>query len=248
MHGGLATNRLDLPPPYRLVALREAGDAFTQAQAIAPSSGGGTLVHVGRFDMAEFAVVLEPDETLSGVRRIVCAGMLALLDALAVQAPPRHRMGFVWPDAIEVEGGLVGGARLAWPPHTPPDAVPDWLVFGVMLRVFASAPREPGAAPAALDQAGFEDLDPGRLIESCARHLLLALDTWQQNGFGPVARRYLQHLIPPEEGAAELDENGDLLIRRGAPGGAARQSERRSLAEALAEAAWFDPATGEPRR
>ena len=55
------TNRaVDLPPPYRLVTLREAGDAFEHACAMAPEAGAGTLVWVRRFDVAEFAVVLEP--------------------------------------------------------------------------------------------------------------------------------------------------------------------------------------------
>src|SRR6201996_7079126 len=49
---------VDLPPPFRAVALREAGDAFAHAIRSAPHAGAGTLVHVGRFDLVEFAVVL----------------------------------------------------------------------------------------------------------------------------------------------------------------------------------------------
>ena len=60
---------LDLPPPFRLVTLREVGDAFAHAAAIAAEEGAGTLVYVGRFDLAEFAVVLEPDEPLRTARR-----------------------------------------------------------------------------------------------------------------------------------------------------------------------------------
>ena len=60
---------LDLPPPFRLVTLREVGDAFAHATAVAAEEGAGTLVYVGRFDLAEFAVVLEPDEPLRTARR-----------------------------------------------------------------------------------------------------------------------------------------------------------------------------------
>ena len=60
----LPLRSLDLPPPYRLLVLREAGDAFAHACAHAPGLGAGTLVFVGRFDFAEFAVVLEPEEEL----------------------------------------------------------------------------------------------------------------------------------------------------------------------------------------
>ncbi len=104
---------LDLPPPFRLVTLREVGDAMAHATAIAAEEGAGTLVHVGRFDLAEFAVVLEPDEPLWKARRAVYAGAAALADALAVHAPPEKPMAFDWPDAIRVDGGLVGGVRLA---------------------------------------------------------------------------------------------------------------------------------------
>ena len=64
---------LDLPPAFRLVSLREVGDAFARAQEIAPDEGAGTLVWVGRFDLVEFAVVLEPDEPLRSARRALFA-------------------------------------------------------------------------------------------------------------------------------------------------------------------------------
>src|ERR1700720_1391692 len=121
---------LDLPPAFRLVSLREVGDAFARAQEIAADEGAGTLVWVGRFDLVEFAVVLEPDEPLRAARRALYAGMTALADALAVHAPPEKPITFVWPDAIHVDGGLVGGARLAWPDAAKEDEPAQWLVFG----------------------------------------------------------------------------------------------------------------------
>ena len=120
---------LDLPPPFRAVALREVGDAFAHASVLAADSGAGTLVHVGRFDLAEFAVVLEPEEPLRTARRAFYAGLAALADALAAHAPPEKPINFAWPDAIRIDGGLVGGARLAWPAGADEDAPPPWLVF-----------------------------------------------------------------------------------------------------------------------
>src|SRR5438132_14220986 len=69
---------LDLPPPFRLVILREVGDAFAHAWAHAAELGAGTLVFVGRFDLVEFAVVLEPDEPLASARRLFHPGMVAV--------------------------------------------------------------------------------------------------------------------------------------------------------------------------
>jgi Biotin/lipoate A/B protein ligase family len=237
---------LDLPPVYRLVTLREVGDAFAHAQAIAAQEGAGTLVYVGRFDLAEFAVVLEPDEPLRTARRAFYAGCAALADALAVLAPPEKPIEFAWPDAIHVDGGLVGGARLAWPAGAAEDAPADWLVFGAMIRTVAMGEDEAGLHPlsAALAEEGFDDAGSGRLVESFARHLMVALDAWHESGFGEVAKGYLPRLVAEKGVRRAIDDNGDLLVRRMGNG----EVERRALAPALANPSWLDPQTGGPRR
>ena len=258
---------LDLPPPYRLITLREVGDAFAHAKRVAADQGAGTLVYVGRFDLAEFAVVLEPEEPLRTARRALYAGLAALADALAVYAPPDKPIAFDWPDGVRVDGGLVGGARLGWPDDADEDEPPAWLVFGGMIRTVAVGEHEPGVRPlsSALDEEGFDDLGSGRLVESFARHLMVAIDAWQDKGFGEVARNYLARMSPPgllsggKESAesdtkavrngqnkpgmhGEIAENGDLLVRR-----AGREVERLSLLDALAAPSWLDPATGGPK-
>src|ERR1700743_1795503 len=96
-------NKLSLPPGFRLVTWREVGDAFAHAKAHAAELGAGTLVFVGRFDLSEFAVVLEPDEPLATARRAFYAGMSALVDALVVRAPPEKPIEIVWPDTVLVD-------------------------------------------------------------------------------------------------------------------------------------------------
>src|SRR5262252_9128937 len=110
--------RLDLPPPFRPIVLREVGDAFAHATSHATALGAGTLVFVGRFDLAEFAVILEPEEPLARARSVFYLGMMALYDVLAATAPPEKPIAIEWPDAIEIDGGLIGGGRFAWPQHT----------------------------------------------------------------------------------------------------------------------------------
>ena len=234
---------LDLPPSFHAIALREVGDAFAHAIRIAPDFGAGTLVHAGRFDLAEFAVVLEPEETLRTARRALYAGLSALGDALAAHAPPQKPISFDWPDAIRVDGGLAGGARIAWPTDADEDAPPLWLVFGAMIRTAAVGEQEPGLHPlaATLDAEGF-DLGSGRLLESFARHLMSTVDTWQQEGFAEVATSYLARLSPGRGTCLDIDGNGDLLVRRADK----TWVERRPLAPALKTPSWFDPATGGP--
>ncbi|HWB45128.1 MAG TPA: biotin/lipoate--protein ligase family protein [Hyphomicrobiaceae bacterium] len=236
---------MDLPPPFRLLTLREVGDAFAHACAVASQEGAGTLVHVGRFDLAELAVVLEPDEPLALARRSFYAGMVALGDALVARAPPERPIAFVWPDAIHVDGGLVGGARLAWPSSADEAEVPDWLVFSAMVRVVAMGEGEAGLHPlsTALEDEGFADLDTGWLAEGFARHLMATLDIWQSDGFEAVAQSYLQRLKPQKGATYNIDANADLLVNwRGG------HSERHSLAQALGQASWLDPESGGPRR
>jgi len=248
---------LDLPPPFRAVTLREVGDAFAHAVAIAAEEGAGTLVHVGRFDFAEFAVVLEPDEPLRTARRAIYAGMCALGDALAAIAPPNKVISFEWPDAVYVDGGLVGGARLAWPPQALEDEPPAWLVFGVMIRLVTLDEDEPGPLAAVLDDEGGNTVDGGVLAAHFARHLMTAFDTGQEQGFGEVARSYLSRLAPqgaelgkvgrvdrPNTVRRDIDHDGNLLIRYPDTG----KVERRSLAGALAAPSWLDPVTRAPRR
>lgn len=248
---------LDLPPPFRLVTLREVGDAFVHAQRVAAKEGAGTLVYVGRFDLAEFAVVMEPEEPLRTARRALYAGMAALGDALATHAPPERPISFDWPDAIRVDGGLVGGARLAWPGGADEAASPRWLVFGAMIRTVAMGESEPGLRPlaSALTEEGFGDFSSAALVESFSRHLMVAIDAWQEDGFAVVAKSYLARLAPsgvfsPASGAGkgggvrrDIDDNGDLLVRRMGKA----QAERHALVRALAQPSWFDPVAGGPR-
>jgi biotin-(acetyl-CoA carboxylase) ligase len=235
---------LDLPPQYRLVTLREVGDAFEHACANAVELGAGALVFVGRFDLAEFAVVLEPDEPLASARRAFYAGMLALCDALAATAPPEKPIAIEWPDAIHVDRGLIGGGRLGWPERGDEQAAPDWLVFGAAIRTAFMSGEEAGLHPTAtaLDEEGFGDFRSEHLAAGFARHLMVAIDRWQADGFDPIAKDYLSRLTAGQGARGDIDENGDLEIRR-----LGRPVERRSLLPALKSPSWLDAKTGGPR-
>lgn len=236
-----------LPPPFRLVTLREVGDAFAHASAHAAEEGAGTLVHVGRFDLSEFALVLEPDEPLRIARRTFYAGMVALADTLAAHAPPEVPITCDWPDAVSVNLGLVGGGRLAWPKDADENEPPAWLVFGAMIRVASMAESDAGLRPlaAALEEEGFDELGTGKLVETFARHFMVMLDAWREEGFSAVSRSYLPRLKPEAEKGVrrDIDENGDLLVRRAGK----TDVERRALVKALAKPSWLDPKTGGPR-
>ncbi|MDA9526991.1 MULTISPECIES: biotin/lipoate--protein ligase family protein [unclassified Bradyrhizobium] len=234
-----------MPPPFTLVRLRESGDAFAHACRIAPEAGAGTLVYVGRFDLAEFAVVLEPAEPLRSARRAFYAGMVALADALSAYAPPSKPITINWPDAVRIDGGLVGGGRMGWPFAADEDAPPPWLVFGAMIRTVAMNDDDPGVHPlaSALDQEGFGEAGAAQITESFARHLMLALDGWRVDGFDSVARDYLARMPRERQTVQRIDDRGDVLTRRIGTD----RVQRSDLVQALATPSWLDPALGGPR-
>ena len=225
--------------------LRESRDAFAHAIDIAEASGAGTLAYVGRYDLAEFAVVLEPNEPLRTARRAFYAGMVALADALRACAPPNTEIAIDWPDAIRVDGGLVGGGQLGWPSSAQEDEPPRWLVFGAMIRTLAMTDKESAVHPlaSALDPEGFVGAGAIQVMESFARHLMLTIDSWQVDGFDRVAAEFLGLLEHDGQSARVIDDNGDLLVRRIG----ADATDRRDLKKNLAVSSWLDPKLGGPR-
>jgi hypothetical protein len=228
MQGGTATSRretLDLPPAFRLVTLRERGDAFEHACRIAAEEGAGTLVWVRRFDLAEFAVVLEPEGSLGEARRSFSLGMAALAGAVASHCPPAMPLAIEWPGTMKFDDAIVGGGRLGWPAGVAEEEPTPWLVFGAVLRLHAMKEIEPGlyGVGASLFDIGFDDADAGQLIEAFARQLLTLTDVWARDGNAAVDARYMRWLsaLPPE---------GPDALR----------------AALIAEPAWRDPETGEP--
>jgi hypothetical protein len=230
---------LDLPPPYGLVTLRETGDAFAHACRIAGEAGAGTLVHVGRFDVIEFALVLEPEEPLAGARRAFFACMAALGDSIASVCPPDRPLNFEWPDTILFDGARIGGGRLGWPEGCPEDETPPWLVFSASLVWARIGIGEGGLAPhsTSLEEEQFDE-GSDAIIGGFCRYLMSAFHAWKEAGFESVAPGYLSRLTLGE--ACRLADNGDLLIDGGA-------SLRLPLLPALREPAWLDPQTGGPK-
>lgn len=246
---GDGAGALGLPPGFELMALREGGDAFAYAQQIAQRRGAGTLVFVQRFDLVEFAVVLEPAEPLASARRAFYACMNALADSLAAHCPPERPIRFDWPDAMTFDGGLLGGGRLAWPPGAAEDREPAWLVFGGMMRAAvvrgrdSALPLEPGywTIGTALEVEGFDAVDAGAIVQSFCRHLMVHVDAWGERGFAPVGQAYLARLNREDALRRGIDVNGDLLVHE------AGSARREPLLRALARSAWYDAQTREPK-
>src|SRR5262249_36620828 len=156
-------------------------------------------------------------------------------------APPETSIAIVWPDAVEVGGGLVGGGRLAWPRDTVEDARPDWLVFGAVIRLVSMTPREAALhrLSTALRDEGFGEIGAERFIEGFARRLMARLDRWCDGDFASLARDYLAKLTRERGTSVAINANGDLRIERPGVG-----EVRHDLQSALETPSWLDHRTG----
>jgi len=84
--------------------------------------------------------------------------------------------------------------------------------------------------------------ESGRLVESFARHLMVALGCLA----GTRVRRdreecYLARLAPESGVRRDIAENGDLLVRRIVTNASTGDVEPRSLLPALGQPSWLDP-------
>ncbi len=235
----VSDHKVVLPPAFRLVTLRESGDAFAQACRTAAEHGAGTLVWVRRYDLAEFAVVLEPEEPLGSARRAMYICMNALADTLSAFVPPEMSLTFDWPDAIRVDGVLVGGGRLGWPEGMSEQSVPDWLVFSGMIRTAVIRASDPGLRPllGGLDELGLESLDAGEVVAGFARHLMAGFHDWASEGFATAEAAWFRRFAAAG-GPFTVAENGDCI--------ASMSQHRRSLLDALQTPSWLNPSTGTP--
>jgi BirA family biotin operon repressor/biotin-[acetyl-CoA-carboxylase] ligase len=185
-----------LPPIYRGVGIARGG-AF--AHALDRVAGGdveaGTLVWTRRADRLDCAVVLEPDQPLAASLPVVYVALLGLSDALGALGPPNIPVTFGWPDRIEVNGGTVGGVRVAAAEvRGGADAIPDWMVLGVSVQVHGFPDDDsPGlrADRTALHEEGFGEVETPALLESFSRHFLAWMNTWQDDGFDQVCAAWI---------------------------------------------------------
>lgn len=242
---------LRFPPLIEPVRLRERDDAFRAAIAGAQAEGeahrgAGTLYYVGRFELIEFAIVLEPEEPLRLARKIFYAGMNALAEALSVLSPPEKPITFRYPGTLVFDGALVGGGRLAQPTDAAEDKAPDWLVFAAMVRAGGFRDVGAGMSPeiTTLDEEGFDAWNPPDFAASFARHFLVEIDSWHERGFAGIGPRYLSRLEKPKTGGRHgIDENGDLIVDP-PPG---QVGQRIAFLPGLNKADWYDPLLNEPR-
>jgi biotin-(acetyl-CoA carboxylase) ligase len=120
------------------------------------------------------ALVLAPEMPLGRAMAAFCACAVGLQNALGSLAPPETAVHLDWTGGIRLNGGHVGGLRVA-ASNRDASAEPNWLVVGLELTLELPDALEPGQTPdwTALSHEGCAEIDPIHLLEAWSRHSLI---------------------------------------------------------------------------
>jgi biotin-(acetyl-CoA carboxylase) ligase len=209
----IKTGRPAFPPPYRPFAVTADLDPFERGLVLAADGADpGTLLWRMDDGVGDCAIVLAPENPVEESLPVVLVAMLGVGDALGVLLPPVVAVTFGWPDRVDLNGGTVGGVRMAVAPTPSPTAIPDWLVIGFRLankgdwRSAAGKGRQ--QTTLAAEGCEIETLD---LLEGFSRHFLAWIHRWQTDGNRPVLQAWSSRAV--EIGQEVVIEADDSLKR-----------------------------------
>lgn len=232
---------LQLPAAYRLVTLAAGADARARAASLArEGADDGTLVWPRPGAKAEgfeanlvLALVLYPESGLGPASQLAYVMGLALADALGVVLSPGHDVFFEWPGNVMLNSGKVAAVTLDYPDHEEGDDV-SWVVLGATVNV-AGATGGSVVDTAILRDEGWPEATAAELLPHVARHFLLWVNTWLDDGFEPIRATWLRRTlavgaeveVPIGTSRAagkflEIDGDGRMVLR-------ARNNRRRSI-------------------
>ncbi len=159
--------------------------AFACAQARQGCDAGLIAYHPGP-TVLQAALVFAPEVPLAQAMAMLPLAAVGFQNALGALAPPEVGVHLVWNGDLRVNGALCGRLNAA-ASHTAPDAAPDWLVIGLSVDILPQSDT-PGDTPdqTTLYGEGCSEVNAVTLLEAWARHTLVALNRWADDGTGPL--------------------------------------------------------------
>lgn len=212
------------PPLLTGVEAPVGADPFGEAVAMAHAGCEAGAFHWSvEGAMARAALVLAPEVPLSRATVMTMALGSGLADALGALGPAETAVQFRWPGEVLVNGAACGRLRADAAPRGT-TGIPDWLVVGFDLFFARSGIGAPGDRPdlTSLSEEGCGDLAPGDLLESVARHTLVRINAWEEEGPRALHADWSGRLVGIGEAADAagrrgvflgLDEEGAMLMR-----------------------------------
>ncbi|MBE0452593.1 biotin/lipoate--protein ligase family protein [Roseovarius autotrophicus] len=171
------------PPLLTGIAVTGAIEPFNKARAMAAlGCDAGTVVHNITADRIAAALVLAPEVPLGRAMAMLPACGVGFQNALGALGPPEVAVHLDWAGGIRVNGARCGRLRVA-AGTSDPAALPDWLVIGLEVPLVLLTDR-PGEHPdeTALYEEGCAEVEPVALLEAWARHTLVWITRWEDEG------------------------------------------------------------------
>ncbi len=176
------------PPLLQGMPAPGAQDPFEAAQAQAAlGCDAGLVVHAIDDARLRAAIVFAPEMPLKhAVAAFVVCGV-GFQNALGALAPPEVGVHLEWPGGILVNGASCGRLRIAASTRDPAEE-PDWIVVGLEVPLKPQAGINPGDDPGRtwLSEEGCVEVAPVTLLEAWARHTLLWVNRWLDEGARPL--------------------------------------------------------------
>lgn len=173
----------NFPPLFSGLAVTGATHPFDAARAMAAQGcDAGLIVHNITANHLMAALVMAPEVPLAEAMVMLPTCGIGFQNALGALAPPEVAVHLEWAGGLRLNGASCGQLRVA-ASDSDPQAEPDWLVVGLDLPVMQITER-PGDQPdqTSLFDEGCAELDPVQLLEAWARHTLVWINTWEEDG------------------------------------------------------------------
>jgi BirA family biotin operon repressor/biotin-[acetyl-CoA-carboxylase] ligase len=147
----------------------------------------GTVVYAITQEHLRAAIILAPEVPLSEAMAMLIACGIGFANALGALGAPEVAVQLGWDGTIFVNGATCGGLGVDASIYDP-DEVPDWLVVGLTVAMFPENDLDGGDMPdeTTLFQEGCGAVDPVGLLESWARHTLVWINRWSDDGPAPL--------------------------------------------------------------
>jgi biotin-(acetyl-CoA carboxylase) ligase len=214
---------LSFPPLFHAEPVSGNTDPFDKARTNATlGCDSGLLVHNVTPDRLRAAIVFAPEIPLEQAMAMLPTCGIGFQNALGALAPPEVAVQLAWTGDIILNGGKAGHLRAA-ASNNDASAIPDWLVIGLELQLIPRSENDPGLTPeqTSLFQEGCADVSPLRLLESWARHTLVWLNTFANDGPAALHAEWRGLSVGIGEATADggtfvgIDENFGMLLRQG---------------------------------
>ncbi len=213
------------PPLMQGHAVDAGIDPFEKAGAMAAlGCDAGTIVYSIGVNRLAAALVMAPEVPLEEAMAMLPTCGVGFQNALGALAPPEVAVHLEWAGGLRVNGASCGRLRCTAGTDDP-KAMPGWLVVGFELPLILLG-TAPGDQPdqTALYEEGCADVDPTDMLESWARHTLVWITRWEDDGGRSLHSEWrgLAHDMGEEveiDGKTGtflgVDENFGMLLRCG---------------------------------